>query len=88
MVEYAEVKNASVTKTLRSQTFFSFLFFFPFLFCFLTKAALYMTNFTMDKSKNVKSNFTQIEHVFPSITFVPRSEDVHTHTDGRDLLMQ
>ena len=32
MVEYAEVKNASVTETLRSQTFFFFFFFFFFSF--------------------------------------------------------
>ena len=86
--------NTLKSKTLQSlklyvvKSSFLFPFFFPFLFCFLTKAALYMTNFTMDKSKKGKPNFTQIEHVFPSVTFVPRSEDVHTHTDGRDLLMQ
>ena len=35
------------------------------LFNFLTKTALCMTNFTMDKSKTGQSNFSQVEHVFP-----------------------
>lgn len=35
------------------------------LFYFPTKAVLCMTNFTINKSKMVKSSFNQVKHIFP-----------------------
>ena len=50
---------------LSNLLFSFFLFVFNYFFNFSTKAAFCMTNFTTNKSKTDKSNFNQLEHVFP-----------------------